>query len=482
MDLEWGKDGETGELFILQARPETVHSQQQGTLLHFEVTAPAEALCEGLAVGSRVATGTARVVNDTSKLHEVQPGDILVARNTNPDWEPVMKIASALVTEEGGRTSHAAIVAREHGIPAVVAAQDARVLLAQAGTVTVSCAEGPVGRVYSGAVPFETVEIDFASLPNPKTHILVNLADPDQALGVSRLPVDGVGLVRMEFLFAGAIGIHPLALLHPEQLDPDVAAQVAELTAAWPSPQAFFVERLSAGIARIAAAFHPRPVIVRFSDFKSNEYAHLLGGEAFEPSEENPMIGWRGASRYAHPVFKDAFALEVAAMKRVRDTLGFDNTHVMVPFCRTPEEGQSVLDELTTGGLPQAGGDGVPLKVNVMAEIPSKVLLAAEFAALFDGFAIGSHDLTQLVYGVDRDSAIVAHLVDDDGPALQEACRLLLKAAQAADTPVGICGQAPSDHPEFAAFLVRHGINSISVTPDAVLSVTDSVARAEKEL
>lgn len=482
MDLEWGKDGETGELFILQARPETVHSQQEGTLLHYEITAPKEAVCEGLAVGRGIATGTARVVHDASKLSEVQPGDVLVARNTNPDWEPVMKIAAALVTEEGGRTSHAAIVAREHGIPAVVAAPNARALLAQAGTVTVSCAEGPVGRVYSGAVPFQTEEIDLATLPNPCTSILVNLADPDQALGVSRLPVDGVGLVRMEFLFAGAIGVHPLALLHPEQLAPDVAAQVAAHTAGWDSPQTFFIDRLSTGNARIAAAFHPRPVIVRFSDFKSNEYAHLLGGESFEPTEENPMIGWRGASRYAHPIFKEAFALEVAAMKRVRNTLGFDNAHVMVPFCRTPEEGQSVLNELIAGGLPQAGGDGVPLKVYVMAEIPSNVLLAAEFAALFDGFSIGSNDLTQLVYGVDRDSAIVSQLFDDDGPALKEACRMLLVAARASGTPVGICGQAPSDHPEFAAFLVSHGISSISVTPDAVLSVTRSVADAEREL
>ena len=480
MDLEWGKDGETGELFILQARPETVQSNASALTMRTYTIHPEghEVLLEGLAVGDGVATGTVRIVEGTDHLADVQDGDVIVARSTDPDWEPVMERASALVTQEGGRTSHAAIVARETGIPAVVAATDALTRLADAGTITVSCAEGSVGKVYRGEVPFDIDELDLSDLPHTKTHILVNLADPDHALKVSLLPVDGVGLVRMEFVFAGVIGVHPLALLHPERLSPEVAAQVAAHIGDQ-APVDFFVERLSMGLAKLASAFYPRPVIVRFSDIKSNEYAHLLGGEPFEPKEENPMLGWRGASRYYDPAFRDAFALEVEALRRVREVLGFDNTHVMIPFCRTPEEGVLVLAELAGGGLVR-GEKG--LKVYVMAEIPSNVLLARQFAAHFDGFSIGSNDLTQLVYGVDRDSAGVAHLFDDTGAALKVACQMLLEAAHETHTKVGICGQSPSDHPDFAAFLVEHGIDSISVTPDAVVKVTHAVATAEAAL
>ncbi|MCB9662853.1 MAG: phosphoenolpyruvate synthase [Alphaproteobacteria bacterium] len=481
MDLEWGRDGETGELFLLQARPETVHGQRRtGLLRTWRLDATGHApLVEGLAVGGAVGTGTARVCESAEDLAAVQPGDVLVARTTDPDWEPVMKVAAAIVTEEGGRTSHAAIVSREHGIPAVVAATGARSLLHAGQQITVSCAEGSIGRVYAGALAAEVEEVDLTTLPAPRTHILVNVGDPERALQASLLPVDGVGLARMEFVFAGWVGVHPLALLHPERTSPEVQAELARRCAGHATPQAWFVDRLAQGIGMLAAAFHPRPVILRFSDFKSNEYAHLLGGEAFEPQEENPMIGWRGASRYHHPAFREAFALEVAAVRQVREALGLTNLHLMIPFCRTPEEGRQVIAELARGGLRR--GDG-GLELYVMAEIPSNVLLAEEFAKDFDGFSIGSNDLTQLVYGVDRDSAMVADLFDDDGPALQRACAMLLEAAHGAGRKVGICGQAPSDHPAFAAFLVEHGIDSISLATDAVLATRQAVVEAEQRL
>ncbi len=479
MDIEWGKDGPTGELFILQARPETVHARaatDRLRIFHLGAT-PGPSLVEGLAVGAAVATGTCRVVETPEQLPMVQPGDVLVARITDPDWEPVMKKAAALVTEEGGRTSHAAIVAREHGIPAVVGAAGALQKLPQGGTVTVSCAAGDHGAVYAGAVPFTVEEIDLSALPKPRTKVMANVGDPEQAMRVSMLPVDGVGLARMEFVFAGWVGVHPLALLHPERLSPEVRAKVAEKTAGWPSGAEYFVDRLSQGIGMLAAAFYPRPVILRFSDFKTNEYAHLLGGEGFEPHEENPMIGWRGASRYHHPSFRDAFALEVAAVRRVREQLGLVNLHVMVPFCRTPAEGRAVIAEMTKGGLVRGQGG---LRYYVMAEIPSNILLAEEFAKDFDGFSIGSNDLTQLLYGVDRDSSTVADLFDDDGPALRIACRMLLDKARAAGVTVGICGQSPSDHPAFAAFLVENGIDSISLVPDSVLKTLPTLVEAER--
>ena len=481
MDIEWGKDGETGELFILQARPETVHSQDKpGHLRQYHLQGtPGTPLVTGLAVGSSVGTGIARVCETDADLAAVQPGDVLIASTTNPDWEPVMKIAAAIVTEQGGRTSHAAIVSREHGIAAVVGAEGAKAAVQPGQVVTVSCAEGGEGRVYAGEVPFTVEEIDLTALGTPKTDIMVNVGDPEQAFSVSRLPVAGIGLARMEFIYAGWVGIHPLAMLHPDQVPAEVTAEIGRRLGDDTNPRTAFVRRLSEGIAVLAAAFHPRPVILRFSDFKSNEYAHLVGGTTFEPDEENPMIGWRGASRYHHPVFKEAFALEVEAVRRVREHLGLTNVHVMVPFCRTPEEGQLVLDEMAAGGLAR-GKDG--LLVYVMAEIPSNVLLAEEFAALFDGFSIGSNDLTQLVYGVDRDSAMVSHLFDDDGPALRKAVAMLLEAAVKTHTHVGICGQSPSDHPEFGAWLVEHGIDSISLTPDAVLRTTKAVLAAEAKL
>ncbi len=479
MDIEWGKDGPTGELYILQARPETVHAQATSDrlrLFHLGAT-DAPLLAEGLAVGSAIATGACRVVERPEQLPSVQPGDVLVARITDPDWEPVMKRAAALVTEEGGRTSHAAIVAREHGIPAVVGAAGALAALPQGGTVTVSCAAGDRGAVYAGAVPFTVEEIDLSSLPRPRTKVMVNVGDPEQAMRVSMLPVDGVGLARMEFVFAGWVGVHPLALLHPERLSPAVRAEVGAKIAGWASGADYFVDRLAQGIGMLAAAFYPRPVILRFSDFKTNEYAHLLGGEGFEPHEENPMLGWRGASRYHHPAFRDAFALEVAAVRRVRERLGLDNLHVMVPFCRTPAEGRAVLGEMAKNGLVRGAGG---LRCYVMAEIPSNILLAEAFAEDFDGFSIGSNDLTQLLYGVDRDSATVADLFDDDGPALRIACRMLLEKARAAGVTVGICGQSPSDHPAFAAFLVSNGIDSISLVPDSVLRTLPTLVEAER--
>lgn len=480
MDIEWGKDGPTGELFILQARPETVHAQAATNVLRtWRLTgAPGVALAEGLAVGGAIASGVARVVDTPDQLTRVQPGDVLVARITDPDWEPVMKKAAAIVTEEGGRTSHAAIVAREHGIPAVVGAAGAQAAVAEGTVVTVSCAQGDAGRVYAGAVAFEVEEVDLGAIERPRTKILANVGDPEQAMKVSMLPVDGIGLARMEFVFAGWVGVHPLALLHPERLPDDVRAAVAAKVARWPSAAEYFIDRLSQGIAMLSAAFYPRPVILRFSDFKTNEYAHLLGGEGFEPHEENPMIGWRGASRYAHPAFREAFALEVAAVRRVRERMGLVNLHVMVPFCRTPEEGRAVIAELRAGGLIR-GEEG--LKYYVMAEIPSNILLAEEFAKDFDGFSIGSNDLTQLLYGVDRDSTTVSALFDDDGPALQIACKMLLDKARLSGTTVGICGQSPSDHPAFAAFLVRNGIDSLSLTPDSVLRTLPVVVAAERE-
>lgn len=481
MDLEWGRDGLTGELFILQARPETVMAQRAVGHLQTYTVHPGghELLVEGQAVGGAVASGVVRVCETAEDLAQVQPGDVLVARTTDPDWEPVMKIAAALVTEEGGRTSHAAIVSREHGIPAVVGAAEARSKVLAGQLVTVSCAEGTAGRVYAGEVPFEVEDVDLSALARPRTKILVNVGDPERAMQVSQLPVDGVGLARMEFIFAGWVGVHPLALLHPDRIGDAARAEIGRRTAGYDDPTAWFVDRLAEGIGMLAAAFHPRPVILRFSDFKSNEYAHLVGGEGFEPVEENPMIGWRGASRYHHPTFEAAFALEVAAVRRVREALGLTNLHVMIPFCRTPEEGRLVIAQMAKGGL-HRGDAG--LKLYVMAEIPSNVLLADQFAQDFDGFSIGSNDLTQLVYGVDRDSAMVADLFDDDGLAVQRACGMLLETAKAAGATVGICGQSPSDHPEFAAFLVARGIDSVSLSPDAVLATRAAVVEAERAL
>lgn len=479
MDIEWAKDGPTGELFILQARPETVHSQKSPVLRVFRLLKRGEVLAEGLAVGEAIATGKARILKDPKEMDRFQEGEVLVTETTNPDWEPIMKKAAAIVTERGGRTSHAAIVARELGVPAVVGAVGATRSVPEGEEVTVSCAEGERGVVYRGRLPFEVEEIRPETLPRTRTRILVNVGTPEEALRTSLLPTDGVGLLRMEFVFASHVRVHPLALTRFETLPKEVRRQVEEVTEAYPDKRAYFVERLSEGIGLIAAAFYPRPVLLRFSDFKTNEYARLLGGHLFEPKEENPMLGWRGASRYYHPDYKEGFLLEVAAVRRVREEMGLKNLMVMVPFCRTPEEGEKVLEVMAEGGLRRGEGG---LEVHVMAEIPSNVLEAEAFAELFDGFSIGSNDLTQLALGLDRDSERVAHLFDERRETVKRLAAMLIEKAHAKGKKVGICGQAPSDYPEFAAFLVERGIDSLSLNPDALLRTVREVAEVERRL
>jgi pyruvate, water dikinase len=479
MDIEWAKDGVTGELFVVQARPETVHGQRESPVVRlYELAERGPLLAEGLAVGNAVAAGPARVLADPSEIEAFEPGEVLVTGITDPDWEPIMKTASAIVTDRGGRTSHAAIVARELGIPAVVGTGNATGAVETGQEVTVSCCEGEVGRVYEGTLRHEVTEVDPTSLARPRTQVMMNVADPERVFEISRLPNDGVGLARMEFVFAGWVGVHPLALTRFETLEPRIKLEINRLTRGYEDKTEFFVDRLSQGVGILAAAFYPRPVILRFSDFKTNEYAHLLGGEHFEPHEENPMLGWRGASRYYHPDYKEGFMLELRAVKRVRETFGLKNLKVMVPFCRTPEEGRRVLEVMREGGLVR-GEDG--LEVYVMAEIPSNVILARGFAALFDGFSIGSNDLTQLVLGVDRDSERVAPLFDERDEAVKRMCATLIDEAHAAGKKVGICGQAPSDYPDFAAFLVEQGIDSVSLSPDAVVPTTLKVLEAERE-
>ena len=478
MDIEWAKDGRTHELFIVQARPETVHSQvdrTQSNVVHHLVESGTP-LVRGLAVGEHIAVGTVRRIEGPAEMARVSDGDVLVTEITDPDWEPILKKAAALVTERGGRTSHAAIVSRELGIPAVVGTGPIGTELVDGQLVTVSCAEGEEGVVFDGALPFVVEEQNLADLPEVNTNIMVNIGDPSIAFKHARLPVGGIGLARMEFVYASHVGVHPLALTRRDQLAPNVRHAVDVKTAGYDEATEYLVDRVAQGVGTLAAAFWPRPVIVRFSDFKSNEYANLLGGSDFEPDEPNPMIGWRGASRYHHPNFQEGFVLELEAIKRVRDTFGFTNVKVMVPFCRTPEEGQAVLDLLAEHGLAR-GENG--LEVYVMAEVPSNVFCAQEFAELFDGFSIGSNDLTQLVLGVDRDSEAVADVFDERHEAVKRACSMLISTAHHFDTSVGICGQAPSDYPEFAAFLVEHGIDSISVTPDAVAATFRAVADAE---
>ena len=479
MDIEWAKDGPTGELFVLQARPETVHSQKTPGLRAFRLRKRGEVLAEGHAGGEAIAAGRARILKDPKEMDRFQEGEVLVTETTNPDWEPIMKKAAAIVTERGGRTSHAAIVARELGVPAVVGAVGATRSVPEGEEVTVSCAEGERGVVYRGRLPFEVEEIRPETLPRTRTRILVNVGTPEEALRTSLLPTDGVGLLRMEFVFASHVRVHPLALTRFETLPKEVRRQVEEVTEAYPDKRAYFVERLSEGIGLIAAAFYPRPVLLRFSDFKTNEYARLLGGHLFEPKEENPMLGWRGASRYYHPDYKEGFLLEVAAVKRVREEMGLKNLMVMVPFCRTPEEGEKVLEVMAEGGLRRGEGG---LEVHVMAEIPSNVLEAEAFAEIFDGFSIGSNDLTQLALGLDRDSERVAHLFDERRETVKRLAAMLIEKAHAKGKKVGICGQAPSDYPEFAAFLVERGIDSLSLNPDALLRTVREVAEVERRL
>lgn len=481
MDMEWAKDGLTGELFIVQARPETVVSQLEGSVLKtYEVQADAERKPHvvGRAVGAKVATGRVRVIESVDKLHEFQPGEVLVSDTTTPDWEPVMKEARAIVTNRGGRTCHAAIISRELGIPAVVGCDNATEKLKTGDLVTVSCAEGEAGNIYTGEVPFEIIETDLSNLPEPKTDIMLNLGNPDLAFQNSFLPVRGVGLARMEFIINESIKVHPQALLYPKRIK-DAATQrkVEDLISGYPDGQTYFVEKLSEGIGTIGAAFYPRPVVVRMSDFKSNEYASLLAGQYFEQDEENPMIGYRGAARYVDDDFQPSFALECAAIRRVRETMGLDNVIIMVPFCRRLNEAQQVLDVMARYGL-KRGEKG--LQVYMMCEIPNNVLLIDQFAEFFDGFSIGTNDLTQLVLGVDRDSAKVASSYDERDEGVKMMIKWAVEGAKRNGKHIGLCGQAPSDYPEMAEFLVDIGIESMSLNPDSVLKTLPLILEKEQ--
>ena len=481
MDVEWAKDGVDGKLYIVQARPETVASRKPlGTVDEYRLGAKGKPLVSGRAVGGKIGTGRARVISNVSELNQFQSGEVLVADTTMPDWGTVMKIAAAVVTNRGGRTCHAAIVAREMGIPAVVGCDHATTTVHTGDEITVSCAEGSAGHVYAGLLPFTTTHTDVASLERPQTHLMVNLANPDMAFQTALLPNDGVGLARMEFIIAEHIHAHPMALIHPEKIeDAAVRDEIALLTHLFAKPADYFVQQLSEGVATIAAAFYPKPVIVRMSDFKTNEYASLLGGRWFEPIEANPMIGFRGASRYAHPAYAEGFALECAAMKRVRDEMGLTNVKLMIPFCRRVEEGERVLQAMAALGL----GRGVNgLEIYVMCEIPNNVIQIDAFAKLFDGFSIGSNDLTQLVLGVDRDSEIVAFDFDERDPGVKMVLRQTIEGARRNHKHAGICGQAPSDYPEMAEYLVELGIDSMSVTPDTLLKTTRDVLAVEARL
>ncbi len=481
MDMEWAKDGIDGELYMVQARPETVASQQKGTVLEqYVLKGSGEVLATGRSVGALIASGEARVITDLAHLHEFQPGEVLVSDTTTPDWEPVMKTAAAIVTNRGGRTCHAAIIARELGIPAVVGCGDATERVPAGTEVTVSCAEGDVGRVYRGKVPFEIIRTDLAEMPRPKTEIMINLGNPEVAFKTSFLPNDGVGLARMEFIINEYIKAHPMALLHPDKVaDEAECAQLQALTRLHDKPADFFVQRLAEGVGTIAAAFWPKPVVVRMSDFKSNEYASLLGGRGFEPDEDNPMIGFRGASRYTHPAYAEGFALECAAMKRVRDDMGLNNVKLMIPFCRRVQEGEKVLQAMAENGL-RRGENG--LEIYVMCEIPNNVVLIDAFAKLFDGFSIGSNDLTQLTLGVDRDSEIVAFDFDERDEGVKQMIRLAVEGARRNNRHSGLCGQAPSDYPEMAEYLVELGIDSMSLNPDTVLETTRHILEVEARL
>jgi pyruvate,water dikinase len=481
MDVEWARDGVDGHLYIVQARPETVHRALRPRALEiFTLAVPgAPAIVTGKAVGQQIGVGPARCVRERADLERFRTGEVLVTAMTDPDWEPVMKRAAAIVTDRGGRTCHAAIVSRELGVPCVVGTERATAAIADGEVVTVSCAQGETGAVYRGALPFERRSVDLSQLPRPTTAVMLNVGNPDQAFRLASLPNDGVGLARIEFIIANAVRAHPMALLHPDRVaDAATRAEIAALVRGHADGAEYFVDRLAEGVAVIAAAFHPKDVIVRLSDFKSNEYAGLLGGRDFEPVEENPMLGFRGAYRYVHPRYREAFALECRAMRRVREDMGLTNLKLMVPFCRTPAEGRRVVDELAAHGLRQSEHG---LEIYVMCEIPSNVILAADFAEIFDGFSIGSNDLTQLTLGLDRDSALVAPLFDERNPAVLSLVADVIGRARAHGRKIGICGQAPSDYPEFARFLVRHGIDSISLNPDAVVRGLETIAAAERE-
>jgi pyruvate, water dikinase len=481
MDMEWAKDGLDGKLYIVQARPETVASQRSATALEtYVLERRGEILAEGRSVGERIASGAVKRIENLTHLAEFKPGQVLVADTTTPDWEPVMKTAAAIVTNRGGRTCHASIIARELGIPAVVGTGDATTSVPDGAVVTVSCAEGESGRVYRGQMGFHVDRTEVADLARPHTQVMINLGNPDLAFKTSFLPNDGVGLARMEFIISEYIRVHPLALLHPEKVDdPESRREIERLTHGYVDGSAFFVERLSEGIGTIAAAFWPKPVVVRMSDFKTNEYASLLGGRGFEPSESNPMLGFRGASRYAHPAYAEGFALECRAMRRVREQMGLTNVILMIPFVRRVAEADLVLQTMADLGL-RRGENG--LKVYAMCEIPNNVILIDEFAKRFDGFSIGSNDLTQLTLGVDRDSEIVAFDYDERDEGVKEMIRLAVEGCRRNGIHSGLCGQAPSDYPDMAEFLVRVGIESMSLNPDTVVKTTRQVLALERQL
>lgn len=480
MDMEWAKDGESGKLFIVQARPETVQSQaQKGLLKKFSIGDHGDQLVSGLSVGEQVSTGRVCLIENVEDIDRFVDGSVLVTSTTDPDWVPVMKRASAIVTDHGGRTSHAAIVSRELGVPAVVGCGDATHILHDQQNVTVSCAEGDEGFVYDGIAEYEIEELDLEQVPQTDTKVMLNLANPGTAARWWRIPADGVGLARMEFVVSNAIKVHPMALLRFDTLrDENVRSEIEAMTREYDSKSDFFVDRLALGLSRIAAVAYPNPMILRMSDFKTNEYADLLGGRAFEPHEENPMIGWRGASRYYDPEYREGFLLECQAVKKLRDEMGFDNVLIMIPFCRTPEEADQVLSVMSEAGL-KRGENG--LEIYVMCEVPSNVILAKEFAKRFDGFSIGSNDLTQLTLGIDRDSDKLAPLFDERHEAVQWMIRTVIEQAHEAGCKVGLCGQAPSNYPDFARVLVDAGIDSMSVTPDSFLNVKRHVADAERE-
>ena len=479
-DIEWAKDGKTNQLFIVQSRPETVHAPKEiKSYTQYVLKEKGKLILEGEAIGSKITSGKVKIIPNVSKIKEFKVGEILVTKMTDPDWEPIMKIAKGIVTEEGGRTCHSAIVSRELGIPCIVGVQNAIRVLKTGQGITIDCSGGQKGRIFEGELKFEIKEYDLKKIPKIKTKVMINTSHPDVAFRNSFLPTSGVGLAREEFIIASQIQIHPLALINYRKLNKGLRKKIDEVTIGYKNKKEFFIDKLSQGIGKIAAAFYPKPVIVRFSDFKSNEYAQLIGGNLFEPEEANPMIGWRGASRYYDEKFKPAFKMECQAIKRVREKFGLKSVKVMIPFCRTPEEGEKVLKLMKEYGL-ERGKDG--LEVYVMCEIPSNVILADKFLEIFDGMSIGSNDLTQLLLGLDRDSALVAKVGDERNPAVKEMISKVIQECKKRKKYCGICGEAPSQWAEFAEFLVEQGIESMSLNPDTVIKTTLIVAKKEKQL
>ena len=489
MDIEWAKDGQNGELFIIQARPETVHSvARKDVYVEYILKGRGKELARGAAVGGKISVGRARVIKDAKNIGSFKRDEILVTEMTDPDWEPIMKIASGIITDKGGRTSHAAIVSRELGIPCIVGAFNATKVLRDGMEITLDCSGGQSGVAYEGKLPFEVVEHKLGNLPKTRTKIMVNVGSPEEAFGKHFLPVSGVGLGRLEFIITSHIQIHPNALIDYEKLKKDsandsvkrgIVGKIDNLTRGYQDKRDFYVDELAEGIAKIASAFYPNEVIIRFSDFKTNEYRTLIGGEFYEPSEENPMLGWRGASRYYDPKFRTAFGLECAAFKKVREEMGLNNVSALIPFCRTPEEGRKVLETMKESGLERGKGG---LKVYIMCEIPSNILLADRFLDISDGMSIGSNDLTQLTLGLDRDSGIVSGIGNEKDESVKRLIAEVIKKAKERGKYIGICGQAPSDFPDFAEFLVEQGIDSISLSPDSVIKTLKLIAEKEQKI